>query len=1783
MTGKLLHQGRYTKVYLSEHADFDTPVVCKMLDVAFPDAQQTLNFYQEYHLTKNLDIPGVRKVLSTGRMDGRHAIFLEYIPAVSLHEAFANKRPDIPDFLEIAIHIARLLTQLHQQKIIHKDINGGNLLWDQKAGSVFLIDFSIAATTQLKHIHLGNPENLEGSLAYISPEQTGRMNRLIDHRSDLYALGATFYELLAGRPPFLTADPLELIHAHIALQPIPLRQVNPAVPEVVEEIVHRLMAKNPEDRYQSAAGLCYDLELCRDQWEQAGSLPPFELGEKDHSGILNIPDKLFGRKREIELLLDSYDRACGGRREWLLVTGASGTGKSALVSEVYKRMAAHGSYFISGKFEQYQLNLPYSAIIEACRQWVGLVLMENESSLEQWKQRIKIALGDQGQLLTDLIPELSLLTGSQPPVPELEGQESRNRLNYLFQRFFQTLNALEHPLIFFIDDLQWADEASVELLRLLLRDHDNHHLMLIGSYRENEVGTTHMLARTITALEEEGIWPQRILLDNLDRQATAELVREALAGTGNEVEALAGMVHEKTLGNAFFTRQFLRSLYEEDLLRFDFQARAWKWDQDKIRQAQITDNVVELLAGKVMRLPPSSQLALKQAASIGNTFRLADLGLILNRPWVEIAHTLWQAVGEGFLVPVGEASLLYETEGIDISGLEHSYRFSHDRVRQAVYSLIPETERKTIHRNIGELFLRHAEAEVSGIRFQNIANHLNVARDQFVTQEERLKLAELNLSAGRQAKKSAAFTNAFSYFHTGLEVLPEQAWDHAYRLCLSLHEEAANTAFITSDYETVERLVDEILIHAREGLDTTSAYYTLRGAYRLQGKMTLAVDTGVKALKLLDIHFPPNPRLPHIILASLDLKRRLPSTKNIMQLLDLPVATHPKHRAILRMIEGIESAAYLGGHPLMPLIMMKHVRLSLDYGNDPTSIQAYIGYAILMCGIIGDLEAGYQYGQLSARLTEKFGPAAEEINPKQMFVNICLIRHWKERLAELVYEFRDNQQVARTVGDLEVVGSAAGYMYSFLFLLGESFSRYKTQMHEEIRLLDEMKHYEAYWKTRCVAQAVENLQKGEGKSWVLKGAFFDEETQLDTLLSSQDKSALGILYYLKTWLAYLHREPEVALEIDESPNTYADALVSTPFVPAASMVASLTRLAVAEKRTGAARKKLLQAVRKNQKQLRKWAMFGKQNYLQKYYLVEAERARISGKPAIARDCYDRAITCARKNEFLSDEALAWELGGRFFLAQEQGQQAGVYLQQAYESYLGWEAVSKAEALMEEFPFLISPLNAEGATFTKNSGTTHSEQSLGARLDMESMMRASHTISGEIVLAELLKRLMEIVIENAGAQKGYLIMRDGAELRIQAHSAMGSDAAAVMQGIPVVGSGLLPESVVQYVERSRESILLHDAGQVERFSSDPYIRMASPQSVLCMPIVHQGKLLAIFYMENNLSTGAFTQERIELLRVLSGQIAVSIHNAMLYARLEETVVARTEELVRQKDALEQTLDQLKTTQAQLVESEKMASLGQLTAGIAHEMNNPVNFITANIHTLRMDFEDLLSLLEQYSLLEKAEDKAVVLQRIQAYKQEIESEYLFEEIRQLLDGIDEGATRTSEIVAGLRNFSRLDEADYKLVDLHVGIDATLALVNEKIGTHIQVHKQYGDIPEIECLPGKINQVIMNLLNNAIQAIEGPGEIYIATQLKGQEVLLSVRDTGNGMSAEVEKRVFEPFFTTKAPGEGTGLGLSISYGIITNHQGTIEVRSERGQGAEFLVRLPFRQSNTGRKIRA
>ncbi|WP_199333414.1 AAA family ATPase [Oculatella sp. FACHB-28] len=1476
ITSELLQEGTKSLIYRGVRVEDNCPVVIKSLRPGQCTTQNVEQLKHEYAIAQQLNLPETIQALALIFDHGLPYLVLEDFGGRSLDQLL-HQFHNPAAFLSIASQIVNSLVQIHQCHIVHKDIKPQNIIVNLDCHQVKIGDFGLATFLPYESQIVSSSNRIEGSLPYLSPEQTGRMNRGIDHRSDLYSLGITFYEMLTGRLPFQGNDPLEWMHCHIAKTPIAPSAVNSAIPQVLSNIILKLLAKVAEERYQSAVGLQADLERCLQSWKTTGAISSFAIAQHDVSDRLQIPQKLYGREAELAQLLTLFNQVVTeGKPELILISGYSGVGKSSLVSELQKPIVQTRGVFISGKFDQYKRDIPYSTIVQAFQGLVRQLLTEPEEQLAVWRDRIQATVGNNGRLITDVIPEVELIIGEQPPIPVLGSAESQNRFNLVFQNFIGAFAQVNHPLAIFLDDMQWADSATLNLIQTILTDSNLQFLCFLLAYRDNEVDVSHPFGSMIEKLRQQRIEPTEIVLSPLDLACINQLISDTFHCPLERSEPLSQLVLQKTSGNPFFVNEFLKALYQENLLTFNSSEKMWNWDINQIEAKGFTDNVVNLMVERMQRLSSESRQLLTLASCIGNQFDSGILAIVAEQSSDAITHALREAVLRGLVIED-------ETETA-----EKRYFFMHDRIQQAAYALIPDAQKRSVHVQIGRLLLRELRSDQLEEQLFDVVNHLNLGHEYITELEEIKQLIKLNISAGKRAKASTAYTPALRLFDTASHLLPPDAWDSDYPQVFDLFTELAECEYLTGNLERAEALFQLLLSKAQTNLDQATIYMLQIRLYQVAGRFDDAFNVGLIALQLFGVTFPETDEQ---IQAAIDEEKQQAivnlGDRQISDLIDAPVVQAPTIRTIISLLTSMGPPAYLSKPNLFPLVVLKALNYSLKVGNTEESCFAYSMYSMLLVSMFRDIPSGYAFSEMTIRLNQKLN------DPKYkgtvLHIHGSHINVWCHPMATDLPFLEQGFLGCIEAGDI-TMANYNGFQGSWQMIEAIApLADADRAIQKYLAFAQQSKHEAAYQTIRLQQQFILNLQGQTDHCYTLNSNEFDESQSLVTLERTEFGSGIAFYHIIKLIVFFTHEQYQEALQSAQEAFKVLGAVRSLPIEANYLLHYSLVLAALYPEQSSATQREFLETLNQYYQQLQYWADHCPDNFLHKSALVAAEIARIEGRDLEAMRLYEQSMKSAHEYEFVQYEALAYELAAKFYLNQEFEAIAKTYFQEARNAYLRWGAMGKVQHLEDRYSDLLPQLKFVPSK-KHSSSSSHTFVSSVTQLDVLSVIKASQTISSEIVLSELLKTFIQIVIEQAGADVGCVLLLhdDCLVIEVEARINQANEQLRIQQLIADAETApFLPQSILNYVQRTQEVVILDNAVASDLFSDDQYLVHHQPKSVLCLPIVRQSKLISILYLENNLATGAFTQEHLSTLEILSTQIAISIENAQLYQQLTDS--------------------------------------------------------------------------------------------------------------------------------------------------------------------------------------------------------------------------------------------------------------------------------------------------------
>ncbi|MEM7714635.1 MAG: AAA family ATPase [Cyanobacteria bacterium P01_A01_bin.68] len=1670
-----LYNGLRTLVYRGIRKRDQKTVVIKLLKNLYPSFNELLQFRNQYTIVKDLDIPGIICAYSLEAYQNSYALVMEDFGGISLREYIQTTNTiSTEDILAIALRITDILHNLHQNRVIHKDIKPANILINPQTCEIRLIDFSIASLLPKETQSIKNPNSLEGTLAYISPEQTGRMNRGIDYRSDFYSLGVTLFELITGELPFKSDDAMELVHCHIAKQLPGMTKPHPnpflvsareqEIPQVLSDIVMKLMAKNTEDRYQSALGLKYDLEVCLKQLQETGNIQNFEIARRDICDRFIIPEKLYGRETEVQELLAAFDRVTNNQTELILVAGFSGIGKTAIVNEVHKPIIRQRGYFIKGKFDQFNRNIPFSAFVQAFRNLMGQLLSETDTQLSSWKHKILQALGENGQVIIDVIPELEQIIGKQPPVAELSGTAAQNRFNLLFQKFIQVFTTKEHPLVIFLDDLQWADSASLKFMQLLMSESESNYLLVIGAYRDNEVFSAHPLMLTLEEISKAEAIINTITLAPLNEASLNQLVSDTLNCDLEISKPLTQLLYQKTKGNPFFSTQFFRYLYKDGLIKFDFDTSSWECDISAVKALATTSDVVEFMALQLQKLPEATQNVLKLAACIGNQFDLNILSIASEQSENDTANALWVALQEGLVLPTNEIYKFFqeqELNQVDCSfTLSVSYRFLHDRVQQAAYFLIPENFKQITRLKIGQLLLSNTPEEKLEENIFDIVNQLNYGVDLLTKDNQRNELARLNLIAGSKAKSSTAYNAAVDYLERALKLLCSDSWVNNYEISAVINTELLEAEYLNSKFEQANTRAEKIIPQLQSVIEKVKIYEIQIQFYIVQAHEIIAISKAITALEMLGINLPSE--RSEIIANTQELQQLLTEEiENVESLVDLPIMSDSSKLAAMRILTNVTPALLHADPILLPLVVFKMVKIIINFGNCPQAAFAYAWYGALSCGRYLNFDLGYQFGKLAVKVLNLVYTPELEVKVINLF-NV-FVRHWKEPLKATLNPLKDSVQGGIETGNIEFSFYNVLQYCSYLFFAGEPLEEVRHKQETYLAAMQEFKLELHSYIHKIWMQLIQNLHN---KSDNYKEIVVYNSEQEDLLPIWKEKHNFQLCFYLycsRTINLYFYGNYDEAIKAAVAGEEYAKSVTGMLYVVEHNFYYSLALLALA---TG---DNYIQKIEINQEKLRLWASHAPMNFQHKFNLVEAEKYRILDEKIKAIELYDKAISGAKENEYVQEEALANELAAKFYLGWGRETIAATYMQQAYYSYARWGAKAKTDDLEKRYPQLLQPILLQAAQalnfgestanisiHSSRSTTSSSGTNINTFLDFASIIKTSQTLSRTIELNQLLTQFTQIILQNSGGDSTALILPNSNEEWYVEAIATAEETQLCYQALE--NNPHLPTSLIQYVKNTQEMVLVDDLN-TDLPIIDKYLLEKQPKSILCLPLLNQGNLIGILYLQNKLTSGVFTNDRIVMLNLLCTQAAISLENARLYDNLEQKVQQRTKEL-------SQTLEQLQATQNKLVESEKMAALGSLVAGVAHEINTPVGTSITVASNLAARTEDFVNNIAQGQL-----------------KRSLLNSYL-KTAQDSSNLLVKNLNRAGELVNSFKQVA-VDQTNLELREF--GIKEYIQEVLLSLGTELKQSPHEitvnGENPTIKTYAGSLAQVVTNLVMNSL----------------------------------------------------------------------------------------------------
>ncbi|MEN2774942.1 AAA family ATPase [Acetivibrio clariflavus] len=1492
-----IYNSENSKIFRATRDSDNIPVVIKLLNREYPSTKELSAFIREYEIMNKVTQERIIKAYSLEKYSNSLAIIMEDIGAESVAKVLKSFKADINEKLSLAIQMTESLIQLHKHNIVHKDVNPSNFIWNINTNQVKIIDFGISAELMREASQCINLNVLEGTLNYISPEQTGRINRPIDYRTDLYSLGITFYELFTGKMPFHGDDELELIYSHIAKKPISPIEINPEIPSVLSDIIMKLMAKAAEERYQSAFGLMKDLELCKQLLEEKRSISGFIPGQKDIFERFEIPHKLYGREAEIEMLINAFERAADGTSELVLVSGYSGIGKSSLIHEIRKSITGKRGFFISGKYDQFERNIPYYGITQAFKELIKQLLAQPQHRLDDWKERLIAAMGNNAQVIVDILPELEQIIGPQPQVTELNPLEAQNRFQMTFKEFIKVFAKPEHPLVIFLDDIQWSDTSTLDLIKYIVSTGNVNYVLFIGAYRDNEVQEGHPLNRMINELinvQDTSLTPiHQISLKPLDISSINQLIADTFHCHTRETEALTNIIFHKTKGNPFFINQLLTSLYLEGAFTFLPEKGQWVYDLKKVEAVGISDNVVDLLVKGLALLPEETMHILKLVACIGTQFDLKTVSIISEKTVAEIGKALWIAIEKEIILPLNNNykyinTLKNEMNPVD---LDMYFCFAHDRIRQAVYSLIPEDEKEKIHWLIGQEYLKIFRDTKRADEIFDMVNHLNIGRNLILNKDERIELADLNITAGNKAKKSTAFTVALNYYETARSLLSDQEWELMPDKFFSLLLEQAKAALLSWDLPKADGICDYLSTIAKTNLEKGAVSNIKVLSLVFQGKLYETIVETRKTLHLFNISLPEtqeeiNQKLQEYLKKMQEFLARIP----VEEYVNLPVMEDPEKLMAMQLLYQVAPPAIQANPQLYMIVTLIMFEMTMTYGTSPLACKCFADCSVIVEDMFGDYDTGYKLGEAAFALIKKL--KAESQKPPVCFM-FTYTSYWKVHYQEALDYYDMSYRTGLETGDLMHVTYAIAHKMHLYMWVGKNLSECRKETENTIAFLKQTKSKVPLILAQFIYYIIEKFQTLPSED--AKKDFDIRDKEMISVLEKLGNLPFMVRYFqYNTYVNIISGNMEEA----EKWNMMAEKLIFASLTDFPAVDHYLFQGLILVNKWNKVSLEEQCKIKENlcviKQKLKNWAEHCPANFAHKYHLLSAEMAKIENEPLdTVVDHFRKAMDSIGKNDFIQFKALIKELYGKFWLEKGDETIGKAYIREAHYLYKRWGAHRKVSLLERQYShYFTSEENTLRSTFITRGATS----SL-SNIDMRSILKSSQAISSEIKRDKLLTILISTMIENAGAERGCLLLHNEADdqFYIEAVQCDNASQLNVAHSHPFTESRDLCVEIVQYVIRTKETIVIHNACKDDNWQNNPYIAKKRIKSVLCIPVIYQNRLKGVVYLENNLSDNVFTSERLETLQILSSQASISIENARLYENMEEKVRERTMQL------------------------------------------------------------------------------------------------------------------------------------------------------------------------------------------------------------------------------------------------------------------------------------------------
>ncbi len=1498
----------------AKHSVTDKPAIIKTLSATFPDLHDIKRLEREYWVLRQFDDVGgvvpVSELVLHG--NGNPAIVSDVagLPLTHFIKSGAVHDWSLERVVTLIIQIAEAIDAVHAHSIVHKNIAPQNILLSADTWTLNLMNFEIATSLSSEHQDRNLSKRLEGSLPYISPEQTGRMSYGLDHRSDFYSLGVVVYELLFGCLPHNAQTQLEWVHAHIGKLPIFPEDARQRFPDALIDITLRLLAKSPDLRYQSCFGLLHDLKECQRQFSRTGRIEPFTLAQNDVSEVFVSPQVLYGRDAPLAKLTDLFERVTHGASEISMISGYSGVGKTTLVAELNKPAVSARGYYLSGKFDQFERAKPYAGISAAFSGLVQELLTETSEHLAAWKDEMLQVLSGNAQVLIDVIPGLETIFGKQPPAAALPPTQAQNRLQITFINFMRRLASGNRPVILYLDDLQWSDAPTLNLLQKLATARDIGGLLIIGSYRSNEVDGNHMLTlmRNEVAKSCE---IHDVELAPLDQHAVNQIIAGALRADLNATSELSNVLFRQSEGNPFFVNELLKSLIDEKAIQFDRSKGQWTWDIASITRAEVGEGVVDFLIGNLNKLPEDTKDALRFAACIGHEFDLEMLSVVHQVSKRDLGLALMSALLRNIILPLDDDYQLFDkaasnAETLVDPSLNPRFRFQHDRLHQAAYELIEDADKQRVHLEVGRLLQQEAGDLSVDKNALKIVGHLNEARSLINDEEEKEDLAKLNLAAASIAHDASSYQAGLHYLRTARTLLPKDSWKAHYELSKAISSLFSQTAYLNKLHEEADTELSLALENVRSPLEKAQVLSMRTRHYSTSGRMDDSIESALQGLRLLGIDIGND--IPDSVLTS-EIDAIAPNLggRDVADLIHAPRMSDPNISAAVGLLMEIFPAAFLSGAgKLFHLLVIKSVNLSLKYGNSTETAFAFAAYGMLLSGKLNKPAEGNAYGKLALAMNESFDDIG--LKSRIIYVYTMFNHHWNFHWSSMTELFKQGIESGYQSGDLLYLAYNAQDC-----VIWDPTLELDTAIAEQTKYLEIVKdcnYADSFDSATLFLQMLLNFTGRTDGQFSLSDTEFDEAVCLDGMQSRRFITGVANYNIYKAEIHCIYRDFYGALPFIEAQEELIDSVMSLPQLVRFRFLAFLTYASVLHDAGQDQKTHMHERMNDHLRQMKVWSDNCPENFLHLELAMRAETARLKRDSITAFQTYERAAESAAQNGFIRDRAMIHELNAFAYREQKLNKAADGHLRAARYFYQRWGASRKTAQLDADHPNLSEVAQTEAAgSMSKLAMLDHDGGITQESLDLASVMAASRAISGEIVLRKLLTRTMGILLETTGAQRAVFVSEEGDVLRVEVECFAEQHAHQDVTEARDIKPDIVPLSVINYVLRTRKPLVLDDAAASGKFNNDPYIAGRQTRSVICAPIVRADTFEGIVYLENDLAAGAFPEARVAIVELLAAQASISIEHAKLYDELEHKVEERTAKLSQKTTALEAVANQL----------------------------------------------------------------------------------------------------------------------------------------------------------------------------------------------------------------------------------------------------------------------------------